>query len=62
MKVIKIKSCKTNKKKCPYCDHDNLDFKTGVYYCFHEDVFQRRIDDVNIIPDWCPLENLKEEK
>lgn len=47
--MIEVKSC----KECRGC-HIHFPSKN----CFCSEMDDQRIDDVNIIPNWCPLSDL----
>lgn len=57
MKIIKINNC----AECPYrkwraVKHTSINY-CGIYYNDPLD-----IKDITIIPDWCPLEELKKSE
>jgi len=59
MKIIKVKSC----RECPYCIE--TDYPSDHYpVCGKKFGMQgiiSKIPDIFKIPDWCPLEDYKED-
>jgi hypothetical protein len=55
-RIIRIDNC----KKCPF--HKLLwDRRNGHYYQCNKLNSTPDIEDISIIPEWCPLEKYKEE-
>ena len=54
MKIIKIKSC----KECPNKLYALNFIGKERYIC---NIFDKIIENIEIIPSWCPLEDYKEK-